>query len=136
MDLKDYPSGTRIYLRAEPLHPGARANFFDTDGNRATAFLTNGPRFNVAFLNARHRGRGRCENRIKTLKNTGLGKLPYWSFAANQALADLAMFALNLDAWLQLAVLPGGHEACCWDVKRWRYRVFSMAGKIVPGGRQ
>ena len=75
IELKDYPPGTRIYLRAEPLHPGAKANLFDTDGNRVTAFLTNSPRFNVAFLDARHRARGRCENRIKTLKNTGLGKL-------------------------------------------------------------
>ncbi len=123
-------------MRAEPLHPGAKANLFDTDGNRVTAFLTNAPQFNVAFLDARHRARGRCENRIKTLKNTGLGKLPYWSFAANQAWANLAMFALNLVSWLQLVVLPGGHEAGCWDVKRWRYRLFSMAGKIVSGGRQ
>ena len=136
IELKDYPPGTRMYLRAEPLHPGAKANLFDTDGNRITAFLTNAPRFNVAFLDARHRARGRCENRIKTLKATGLGKLPYWSFAANQAWACLAMFAVNLVSWLQLAVLPGGHEAGCWDVKRWRYRLFSMAGKIVASGRQ
>ncbi|RWZ79131.1 IS1380 family transposase, partial [Glutamicibacter sp. HZAU] len=60
IELKDYPPGTRIYLRAEPLHPGAKANLFDTDGNRVTAFLTNSPRFNVAFLDARHRARGRC----------------------------------------------------------------------------
>ncbi|WP_440100970.1 IS1380 family transposase [Glutamicibacter mishrai] len=136
IELKDYPAGTRIYLRAEPLHPGAKATLFDTDGNRVTAFLTNSPRFNVAFLDARHRAGGRCENRIKTLKSTGLGKLPYWSFAANQAWAGLAMFALNLVSWLQLAALPGGHEASVWDVKRWRYRLFSMAGKVVSGGRQ
>ncbi|GAA2943840.1 IS1380-like element ISAar32 family transposase [Glutamicibacter bergerei] len=136
LELRQYPPGTRIYLRAEPLHPGAKANLFDTDGNRVTAFLTNAPRFNVAFLDARHRARGRCENRIKTLKNAGLGKLPYWSFAANQAWADLAMFAVNLVSWLQLAALPGGHEAGCWDLKRWRYRLFSMAGKVVTGGRQ
>ena len=136
IELKDYPPGSRIYLRAEPLHPGAKANLFDTDGNRVTAFLTNSPRFNVAFLDARHRARGLCENRIKTLKSTGLGKLPYRSFAANQAWADLAMLALNLVSWLQLAVLPGGHDASVWDLKRWRYRLFSMAGKIVSGGRQ
>ncbi|KSU66014.1 transposase [Arthrobacter sp. NIO-1057] len=56
--------------------------------------------------------------------------------AANQAWADLAMLALNLVAWLQLAVPPSGHEASCWDLKRWRYRLFSTAGKIVSGGRQ
>lgn len=134
--LKGYPPGTRLHLRAERLHPGASASLFDTDGNRVTAFLTNAPRYNVTFLDARHRARGRCENRIKTLKNSGLGKLPYHSFAANTAWANLAMFAMNLVAWLQLAVLPGGHEAGCWDMKRWRYRLFSMAGKIIRGGRQ
>jgi len=118
------------------LHPGAKATLFDTDGNRVTAFLTNAPRFNVAFLDARHRARGRCENRIKTLKSAGLGKMPYWSFAANQAWADSAMFALNLVSWLQLAELPSGHEASVWDLKRWRYRLFSMAGKVVTSGRQ
>ena len=136
IELKDYPPGTRIHLRAEPLHPGAKATLFDTDGNRVTAFLTNSPRFNVAFLDARHRARGRCENRVKTLKSAGLEKLPYWSFVANQVWADLAMFALNLVSWLQLAVLPGGHDASVWDVKRWRYRLFSMAGKVVSGGPQ
>lgn len=136
IELKDHPPGTRIYLRAEPLHPGAKATLFDTDGNRVAVFLTNSPRFNVAFLDARHRARGRCENRIKTLKSAGLGKLPNWSFATNQVWADLAMFALNLVSWLQLAVLPGGHDASVCDVKRWRYRLFSMAGKVVSGGRQ
>ncbi len=58
LKLKNYPPGTRIHLRAEPLHPGAKASLFDTDGNRVTAFLTNAPRYNVAFLDARHRARG------------------------------------------------------------------------------
>lgn len=98
LKLENYPAGTRIYLRAEPLHSGAKANLFDTDGNRVTAFLTNAPRFNVSFLDARHRARGRCENRIKTLKSTGLDKLPYWSYAANEAWAYVAMFAMNLVA--------------------------------------
>ena len=59
LELKGYPAGTRIYLRAEPLHSGAKATLFDTEGNRVTAFLTNSPRFNVAFLDARHRARNR-----------------------------------------------------------------------------
>ncbi|WP_413455087.1 IS1380 family transposase [Glutamicibacter sp. FR1] len=136
LGLRDYPPGTRIYLRAEPLHPGAKASLFDTDGNRVTAFLTNAPRFDPAFLDVRHRARGRCENRIKSLKAAGLGKLPFFAFGANQAWANLAMFALNLVIWLQLAVLPAEHIAGCWDLKRWRYRVWSLAGKLVTGSRQ
>lgn len=134
--LKNYPPGTRIYLRAEPLHPGAKASLFDTDGNRVTAFLTNSPRYNPQFLDVRHRARGRCENRIKTLKAAGLGKLPFTSFASNQAWAMLAMFTMNLVSWLQLTVLPAGHVAGSWDLKRWRYRVWSLAGKLATSGRR
>ena len=136
IELKDYPEGTRLYLRAEPLHPGAKASLFDVDGHRVTAFLTNAPRYNVAFLDARHRARARCENRIKTLKNAGLGKLPFNAFAANQLWADLAVLAVNLVSWIQLAVLPSGHAAGVWDLKRWRYRLFSMAGKLTSSARQ
>ncbi|MHA7156411.1 IS1380 family transposase, partial [Arthrobacter sp. TMN-50] len=71
--LTDYPPGTNIYLRAEPLHPGAQPTLLDVDEHRITAFLTNSPHWHGPHLDARHRRRGRCENRIKTLKNTGLG---------------------------------------------------------------
>lgn len=136
IELKDYPEGTRLYLRSEPLHPGAKASLFDVDGHRVTASLTNAPRYNVAFLDARHRARARCENRIKTLKNAGLGKLPFHAIGANQLWANLAVLAVNLVTWIQLAVLPAGHAAGVWDLKRWRYRLFSIAGKLISSARQ
>lgn len=134
--LKDYPPGTNIYLRAEPLHPGATPTLLDVDGHRITAFLTNSPHWHGPHLDARHRGRGRCENRIKTLKNTGLGKLPFASFAANQAWATIAALASNLISWLQISTIPGNHRARYWDVKRFRYRLFAIAGKLTRHGRQ
>jgi hypothetical protein len=134
--LTDYPPGTKLFLRAEPLHPGAQPTLLDTDGHRITAFLTNSPRWHGPFLDARHRARGRCENRIKTLKNTGLGKLPFFDFAANQAWANIAALAFNLVSWLQLAALPHGHHAKAWDIKRWRYRLFATAGKIITRARR
>ncbi|QXQ08758.1 IS1380 family transposase [Paeniglutamicibacter sp. Y32M11] len=136
IELKKYPEGTRLYLRAEPLHPGAKASLFDLDGHRVTAFLTNAPRYNVAFLDARHRARARCENRIKTLKNAGLGKLPFTAFAANQLWSDLAVLAVNLVSWMQITLLPAGHAAGVWDMKRWHYRLFSMAGKLISSARK
>jgi hypothetical protein len=136
--LTDYPPGTNLFLRAEPLHPGAQPTLVDVDGHRITAFLTNSPRWRGPFLDARHRARARarCENRIKSLKNTGLGKLPFFDFAANQAWANLAALAFNLVSWLQLAALPGGHHAKAWDIKRWRYRLFATAGKIITRARR
>lgn len=55
----------------------------DVDGHRVTAFLTNSPCWHGPTLDARHRAGGRCENRIKTLKNTGLGKISF-DFHANR----------------------------------------------------
>jgi len=135
LGLTDYPPGTNLYLRAEPLHPGAQPTLLDSDGHRITAFLTNSPRWHGPFLDARHRARGRCENRIKTLKNTGLGKMPFFDFHANQAWAHIAALAMNLVAWLQLAALPTGHKARGWDMKRWRYRLFATAGKLITRAR-
>ena len=70
------------------------------------------------------------------MKHAGLGKLPYWSFAVNQAWSLIAAFAANLLVWMQLVLLPAEHEAGVWDVKRWRYRLFSMAGKLTSSGRR
>lgn len=132
----DYPQGTNLYLRAEPLHPGAQATLLDPDGHRVTAFLTNSPRWHGPTLDVRHRGRGRCENRIKTLKNMGLGKLPFFDFQANQPWASIATLAMNLLSWLQLAMIPNGHEARGWDVKRWPYRLLATAGKLITRARR
>lgn len=87
-------------------------------------------------MDARHRARARCENRIKTLKTTGPGKLPFFDFAANQAWANIAALAFNLVSWIQLAALPDGHHAKAWDIKRWRYRLFATAGKIITRARR
>lgn len=134
--LTDYPPNTQLFLRAEPLHPGAVPTLLDIDGHRITAFLTNSPRWHGPYLDARHRARARCENRIKTLKNMGLGKLPFASFAANQAWANIAVLASNLISWLQQACLPTGNRVRFWDIKRFRYRLFSIAGKLSRHGRQ
>ncbi|NVN00809.1 IS1380 family transposase [Arthrobacter sp. SDTb3-6] len=136
LGLTDYPEGTNLYLRAEPLHPGAQATLLDQDGHRVTAFLTNSPRWHGPTLDVRHRARGRCENRIKTLKNMGLGKLPFFDFHSNQAWANIATLAMNLVSWLQLSMLPTGHTARGWDVKRWRYRLFATAGKLITRARK
>jgi hypothetical protein len=32
--------------------------------------------------------------------------------------------------------LPEGHHATAWDIKRWRYRLFATAGKIITRARK
>ena len=65
-----------------------------------------------------------------------MGKLPFFRASANQLWIDLAVLAMNAVAWMQLAILPAGHDAGTWDMKRWRYRLFSIAGKIISSARK
>lgn len=59
------------------------------------------------------------------MKNTGLGKLPFFDFDANRAWALLiAVLGMNLVSWMQLVALPTGHAGRGWDIKRWRHRLF------------
>ncbi|MFW0776038.1 transposase, partial [Paenarthrobacter nitroguajacolicus] len=60
----------------------------------------------------------------------------FFDFAANQAWANTATLAFNLVSWLQLTALPHGHHAKAWDIKRWRYRIFATAGKIITRARR
>jgi len=46
-------------------------------------------------------------------------------------LANIAPLAYNVVSWIQLAALPDGHCAKARDIKRWRYRLFATAGKII-----
>jgi hypothetical protein len=104
----------------------------DADGHRITAFLTNSPRWHVPVPGRQAPGPGRCENRIKTLKNTGLGKLPFFDFAANQAWANIAALAFNIVSWLQLAALPDGHRAKAWDINAGATGSSRPPGKSSP----
>ena len=66
LQLKTWPAGMRVIVRAERPHPGAQLRFTDVDGNRLTAFVTNTTRGQLADLELRHRHRARCEDRIRS----------------------------------------------------------------------
>ena len=137
-DLSAWPKGMRLIVRKERPHPGAQLRFTDVDGHRFTCFVTGtrpgGGRGQLADLELRHRRRARCEDRIRTGKDTGLRNLPPHSFAANQVWCELIALAMELTAWAQMLAIEG--PARCWEPKRLRLRVFSVAGRLVKGGRR
>ena len=59
VDLTAWPTGSRLLVRREPLHPGAQQTSDDLDGFRFTAFLTDQPDTDIALLDARHRAHAR-----------------------------------------------------------------------------
>jgi Transposase DDE domain group 1 len=78
-------------------------------------------------------GRAHCEDRIRCAKDTGLRNLPLKGFAQNQLWCEITALACELLAWTQMLALTG--TARRWEPKRLRLRLFSVAGRLVRGGR-
>jgi hypothetical protein len=134
LDLSSWPSGTRLICRRERPHPGAQLSFTDLDGHRFQCFITDQEDENIAALEALHRQHAEVEDRVKTLKATGAGRLPFHSFTANAAWFELALLAHDIMVWTQLLTLDGEHAVS--EPKRLRYRILHVAGQITRHARR
>lgn len=130
-----WPPGMRVIARRERPHPGAQLRITDAHGWRITMFATNTTGGRIADLEVRHRLRARAEDRIRTLKDTGLTNLPLQAFAKNEIWLELAALASELLTWTQLLAWPD-HPARSWEPKRLRLRLLSVAGRIITTGRR
>ena len=125
----------RVIARRERPHPGAQLRITDAHGWRITLFATNTTGGRLADLEVRHRLRARAEDRIRTLKDTGLTNLPLQAFGKNEIWLELAALAYELMTWTQLLAWPD-HPARRWEPKRLRLRLLSVAGRIITTGRR
>lgn len=135
LDLTAWPAGMRVIIRKERPHPGAQLRFTGSDGLRLTAFATNTVRGQVQDLELRHRRRARCEDRIRTAKDTGLTNFPLHGFDQNRIWLAIVQLALDLTAWTQMLGFAD-HQARKWEPKRVRLRIFSIAGRISKHARR
>jgi hypothetical protein len=134
LDLSSWPKGMRVIARKERPHPGAQLRFTDLDGHRFTCFATDARGGQLPDLELRHRRRARCEDRIRSAKDTGLRNLPLHGYAQNQIWCEIVALACELLAWTQILALTGAARR--WEPKRLRLRLFAVAGRIVRGGRR
>jgi len=134
LDLSSWPKGMRVIVRRERPHPGAQLRFTDIDGHRFTAFATSTRTGQLADLELRHRRRARCEDRIRNAKDTGLRNLPLHGYDQNQIWCEIIALACELLAWMAMLALTG--TARRWEPRKLRLRLFSVAGRIVHGGRR
>ena len=132
--LNGYPSGMRVIVRRERPHPGAQLRFDDVDGYRLTAFVTNTRTGQLADLEMRHRRRARCEDRIRTAKDTGLSNLPLQGFNQNRIWLLIVQLAGDLLAWMAMLCLDG--PAKRWEPKTLRHRIFTMAATLAHTARR
>ena len=134
VNLSRWPEGTRLICRRERPHPGAQLTFTDVDGHRFQCFITDQPGPDIAALEAAHRQHAEVEDRVKTLKATGAGHLPFQSFQANAAWFELAMLAHDILVWTQQLLLDGEHATS--EPKRLRYRILHVAGQLTRHARR
>lgn len=135
---KDWPAGMRVIARRERPHPGAQLRLTDHNGWRITCFATNtrGPGWTLAALEVRHRQRARCEDRIRGLKDTGLRNLPFHDYAKNRIWLEVVALAADLLAWTQTLAFDETEPARRWEPKRLRFRILTVAGRIIRTGRR
>jgi len=125
----------RVLVRRERPHPGAQLDAFEErDGYRYQAIATNTAVGRLAMLDARHRAHTRVEDRIRTGKDTGIGRFPSRAMAINAAWLELALTAADLIAWTQTVLLDG--ELATAEPKALRYRLLHTAARITHGQRK
>jgi hypothetical protein len=130
-----WPEGMRVLVRRERPHPGATISVFEAhDGWRYQCVATDTGRGQLAFLEARHRAHARVEDRVKAIKQTGMGRFPSREFPINQAWLQLALTAADLIAWTQTILLDGALAVA--EPKKLRYQLLHTAARIVHGQRQ
>lgn len=133
LDLTGWPPGSRAVVRREHPHPGAQLSFTDADGHRFQVFLTNSTDPDLAYLEARHRGHARVEDRIRNAKASGLESFPCQGFEANRTWLELVLMAADLVAWAQRLCLRG--ELARAEPKRLRYCLWHCAGRLTRTAR-
>jgi hypothetical protein len=134
LDLGGWPAGTRAICRRERPHPGAQLSFTDRQGWRFQVLITDQGDEDIALLEARHRGRARCEDQIRCAKDTGLRAFPFWGFLQNQVWLELVLAAHDLLCHFRRLALHG--DAQSWEPGTLRYRLLHTAGRMVRRGRQ
>jgi len=133
-----WPAGLRLIVRRERPHPGAQLDAFEErDGWRYQVFATNTAIGQLGFLDARHRAHARVEDRIRTGKDTGIGRFPSRSYAINAVSLQVALTAIDLLALTQTTLLTDNTpELAKAEPKTLRYRLLHVAARPVHGSRR
>jgi hypothetical protein len=134
-DLSQYPDGTRVIVRREPLHPGAQTSLFPSLEYRYWGQLTD-QKGSPVQLDRFLRAHAHVEDNIKHLKASGLERFPFKSLEANQAWLSLVTMGSDLVRWFQLLCLDGYLAHAEPKTLRWRLlhtpaRVIRKAGRDI-----
>jgi hypothetical protein len=131
--LSNWPDGTRLIVRREPLHPGAQTSLLPDLEYRFWGHYTDLDG-NPAQLDRHMRAHAHVEDHIGRLKDSGLLRFPFTSFESNQAWLQVVCWAADLVRWFQLLCLTGPLTRA--QPKRLRWQLWHAPARIVRTARR
>ncbi len=133
VDLSDWPDGTRLIVRREPLHPGAQQSLFPSLMFRYWGHYTDAAGDPVT-LDVHIRAHAHVEDHIRRLKDSGAQRFPFVDFDANQAWLTVVGFADALVRWFQLLCLTGPLAVA--EPKTLRWQLWHTPARFVRHARR
>jgi hypothetical protein len=121
-------------VRRERPHPGAQFEYFDAEGYRHVAFLTDQGAEDIAALECRQRFGAGVEDQIRCAKEAGMANLPFPTFSHSQVWLELCLLAHELLCWTRSLCLTD--ELSLAEPKRLRQRLLHVAGRVVRSARR
>jgi hypothetical protein len=133
VDLADWPDGTRLIVRREPLHPGAQQSLFPSTMFRYWGHYTDADGDPVE-LDVHIRAHAHVEDHIHRLKDSGATRFPFVDIDANRAWLAVVCFADALVRWFQLLCLTGTLAVA--EPKTLRWRLWHAPARLVRHARR
>jgi hypothetical protein len=135
VELTDWPEGTRLIVRREPLHPGVQHSLFPSLEYRYWGFYTDQDGDPVE-LDRIMRAHAHVEQNISRLKDSGLLSFPFTNIEANRNWMATVLMAADLLRWFQLLCLDGYWGKARPKALRWGFlhapaRLIHSAGRLV-----
>jgi hypothetical protein len=133
LDLCDWPEGTRLIVRREPLHPGAQQSLFPSTLFRYWGHYTDAAGDPVT-LDVHMRAHAHVEDHIRRLKDSGATRFPFVDIDANRAWLAVVCFADALVRWFQLLCLTGALAVA--EPKTLRWNLWHAPARLVHRARR
>jgi Transposase DDE domain group 1 len=133
VDLSDWPEGTRLIVRREPLHPGAQQSLFPSTLFRYWGHYTDAEGDPVD-LDVHMRAHAHVEDHIRRLKDSGAARFPFVDIDANRAWLAVVCFADSLVRWFQQLCLTGALAVA--EPKTLRWELWHAPARLVHRARR
>jgi hypothetical protein len=133
IDLSGWPTGTRLIVRREPLHPGAQQSLFPSTLFRYWGHYTDATGDPVD-MDVHMRAHAHVEDHIRRLKDSGASRFPFVDIDANRAWLAVVCFADALVRWFQLLCLTGALAVA--EPKTLRWKLWHAPARLVRRARR